>query len=158
MENNNDEEIKDIPLVNKPKIRSEKIITRISIIITCILLFFVSIFLDFYFIYFSDIHLVPKILLCINHPLLFVIFLFIPSGIYIQFRYEENKIIYFKTCLIPYLYSRCTRTEIVMDEIKNFSLVKSKCLWCKNFKLYYNNKKGETIKIISGRDKLCSKK
>ena len=41
--------------LNVNNIRSEKIITRKGIIITCILLFFVSIFLDLYFILLTDI-------------------------------------------------------------------------------------------------------
>ena len=74
--------------LNDNNIRNEKIITRKGIIVTFFLWFFVSIFLDLYFIYVSDIQIVMKVLLCIIHPLLFVIFLFIPSGLNIEFNYS----------------------------------------------------------------------
>ena len=139
--------------LNDNNIRNEKIITRKGIIITCILLFFVSIFLDLYFIYVSDIQIVMKVLLCIIHPLLFVIFLFIPSGLYIEFNYSENKFIFHKTCLIPYIWNKCTRRQIDIDIIEKFKIDTSKFLWFRNFNLYYEDKSGNTIKITSGRDR-----
>ena len=141
--------------LNTNNIRQEKIITRKGIIITCILLFFVSIFLDLYFIYIADIQIVMRVLLCIIHPLLFVIFLFIPSGLYIQFNYSENKFIYHKTCIIPYIWNKCTKNEIDIETIEKFKIDTSKFLWFRNFNLYYDNKNGNTIKITSGRDKNC---
>ena len=141
--------------LNDNNIRNEKIITRKGIIITCILLFFVSIFLDLYFIYVSDIQIVMKVLLCIIHPLLFVIFLFIPSGLYIEFNYSENKFIFHKTCLIPYIWNKCTRSQIDIDIIEKFKIDTGKFLWFRNFNLYYEDKNGNTIKITSGRDKNC---
>ena len=141
--------------LNTNNTRQEKIITRKGIIITCILLFFVSIFLDLYFIYIADIRNVMKVLLCIIHPLLFVIFLFIPSGLYIEFNYIENKFIYHKTCIIPYIWKKCTKNEIGIDNIEKFKIDTSKFLWFRNFNLYYEDKNGNTIKIISGRDKNC---
>ena len=139
-------------------IRNEKIITRKGIIITCILLFFVSIFLDLYFIYISKVKLFMKIILCIIHPLLFVIFSFIPSGLYIEFNYDEQKFKYYKTCIIPYIWNKCTKNEINIEDIQEFSIDTSKFLWMNKFNLYYNNKNGDKIKIISGRDKNCRSK
>ena len=137
------------------KNRQEKIITRKGIIITCILLFFVSIFLDLYFIYISKVKLFMKIILCIIHPLLFVIFSFIPSGLYIEFNYEEKKFKYYKTCIIPYIWNKCTKNEI--ENIKEFIIDTSKFLWFNRFTLYYLNNENDKIKIISGRDKNCRK-
>ena len=136
-------------------IRKEKIITRRGIIITCILLFFVSIFLDFYFIYFSKIQIVMKVILCIIHPLLFVIFSFIPSGLYIEFNYDEKIFKYYKTCIIPYIWSKCTKNELKIEDIQEFSIDTSSFLWMRIFNLYYTNKEGTKIKIINGRDKNC---
>ena len=141
--------------LNTNNIRQEKIITRKGIIITCILLFFVSIFLDLYFIYIADIQIVMKVLLCIIHPLLFVIFLFIPSGLYIEFNYALNRFIYHKTCLIPYIWKKCTKNQMDIDTIEKFKIDTSKFLWFRNFNLYYEDKNGNTIKITSGRDKNC---
>ena len=138
-------------------IRSEKIITRKGIIITCILLFFVSIFLDLYFIYLTDIVLYVKVLLCINHPLLFVIFLFIPSGLYVEFNYSNNKYIYHKTCIIPFIWNRCTRKEVDLNDIEKFRIETSKCLWFRNFRLFYEDKQENSIKITNGRDRNCVK-
>ena len=145
---------------NEPikNIRNEKIITRKGIIITCILLFFVSIFLDLYFIYISKVKLFMKIILCIIHPLLFVIFSFIPSGLYIEFNYDEKIFKYYKTCIIPYIWNKCTKNEINIADIQEFSIDTSKFLWMNKFNLYYNNKNGDKIKIISGRDKNCRSK
>ena len=143
--------------MNANNIRSEKIITRKGIIITCILLFFVSIFLDLYFIYVADIQIVMKVLLCIIHPLLFVIFLFIPSGLYYEFDYSNNIFIYYKTCIIPYIWNKCTKEEIDLNIIEKFKIETSKFLWFRNFWLYYDDKDGNTIKIIYGRDKNCVK-
>ena len=143
------------PIKNK---RQEKIITRKGIIITCILLFFVSIFLDLYFIYISKVKLFMKIILCIIHPLLFVIFSFIPSGLYIEFNYDEKIFKYYKTCIIPYIWNKCTKNEINIEDIQEFSIDTSKFLWMNKFNLYYNNKNGDKIKIISGRDKNCRSK
>ena len=141
--------------LNVNNIRSEKIITRKGIIITCILLFFVSIFLDLYFILLTDLILVMKIILCIIHPLLFIIFLFIPSGLYIEFNYSQNKFIFYKTCIIPYLWKRYTKNEIDIDTIETFKIDTSKFLFFRMFNLYYEGKNGNTIKITSGRDKNC---
>ena len=141
--------------LNVNNIRSEKIITRKGIIITCILLFFVSIFLDLYFILLTDIHLVMKIILCIIHPLLFIIFLFIPSGLYIEFNYSQNKFIFYNTCIIPYIWKSCTTNEIDIDTIETFKIDTSKFLFFRMFNLYYEDKNGNTIKITSGRDKNC---
>ena len=116
-------------------IRKEKIITRRGIIITCILLFFVSIFLDFYFIYFSKIQIVMKVILCIIHPLLFVIFSFIPSGLYIEFNYDEKIFKYYKTCIIPYIWSNCTKNELKIEDIQEFSIDTSSFLWMRIFNL-----------------------
>ena len=140
------------------KNRQEKIITRKGIIITCILLFFVSIFLDLYFIYISKVKLFMKIILCIIHPLLFVIFSFIPSGLYIEFNYDEKIVKYYKTCIIPYIWNKCTKNEINIADIQEFSIDTSKFLWMNKFNLYYNSKNGDKIKIISGRDKNCRSK
>ena len=136
-------------------IRKEKMITRRGIIITCILLFFVSIFLDLYFIYISKITFVMKVILCIIHPLLFVIFSFIPSGLYLEFNYDENKFIYHKTSIVPLVWNKCTRNEINIDNIQEFSIDTGTFLWFRSFNLYYTDKSGKKIKIISGRDKNC---
>ena len=154
MEENNNQISTNLNGIN---IRSEKIITRRGIIITCILLFFVSIFLDLYFVYVADIELVMTVLLCIIHPLLFVIFLFIPSGLFYEFNYEEKKFTYNKTCIIPYIWNRCTKNEINLDTIQKFKIDTSKFLWFRNFRLYYEDINGNTIKIINGRDKNCIK-
>ena len=135
--------------------RKEKIITRKGIIITCILLFFVSIFLDLYFIYVSRFVLGMKIALCIIHPLLFVIFLFIPSGLYYEFNYTENKFNYHKTCIIPYILKGCTRKSVDLDIIVKFKIDTSKFLFCRIFNLYYEDKENNTIKITRGRDRNC---
>ena len=137
------------------KNRQEKIITRKGIIITCILLFFVSIFLDLYFIYISKVKLFMKIILCIIHPLLFVIFCFIPSGLYIEFNYDEKKFKYYKICIIPYIWNKCTKNEIDIEDIQEFSIDTGILLWMRKFNLYYTNKNGDKFKIISGRDKNC---
>ena len=135
--------------------RQEKIITRKGIIITCILLFFVSIFLDLYFIYISEIKIVMKVILCIIHPLLFVIFSFIPSGLYIEFNYNEKKFKYYKTCIIPYIWEKCTKSEVDIENIEKFDIDTFAILWIRIFNLYYINKNGDKIKITSGRDKNC---
>ena len=145
--NNENEAIKNI--------RKEKMITRRGIIITCILLFFVSIFLDLYFIYISKITFVMKVILCIIHPLLFVIFSFIPSGLYLEFNYDKNKFIYHKTSIVPWVWNKCTRNEISIDNIQEFSIDTGTFLWFRSFNLYYTDKSGKKIKIISGRDKNC---
>jgi len=136
-------------------IRKEKIITRRGIIITCILLFFVSIFLDLYFIYISKITLVMKVILCIIHPLLFVIFSFIPSGLYLEFDYDENKFKYHKTSIVPWVWNKCTKNEISIEDIQEFSIDTSTFLFFRIFNLYYTDKNGKKIKIIRGRDKNC---
>jgi len=155
----NTENIKN-PLDNNQikNIRQEKIITRKGIIVTCILLFFVSIFLDLYFIYISKIQLFMKIILCIIHPFLFVLFCFIPSGIYIEFNYDEKKFKYYKTCIIPYVWNKCTRNEVDIEDIQEFKIETSTFLWLRGFRLYYTNKNDKTIKIITGRDKNCRTK
>ena len=140
---------------NMPEKRSEKIITRKGIIITCILLFFVSIFLDLYFIYLTNIILSMKIVLCIIHPLLFVIFLFFPSGLYYEFNYIEKKFIYHKTCILPYIWNRCTKKSVDLDSIEKFKIDTSKFLWFRIFNLYYEDKEKNTIKITRGRDRNC---
>ena len=99
-----------------------------------------------------------KIILCIIHPLLFVIFSFIPSGLYIEFNYDEKIFKYYKTCIIPYIWNKCTKNEINIEDIQEFSIDTSKFLWMNKFNLYYNNKNGDKIKIISGRDKNCRSK
>ena len=139
-------------------IRQEKLITRKGIIITCILLFFVSIFLDLYFIYISKVKLFMKIILCIIHPLLFVIFCFIPSGLFIEFNYDEKKFKYYMTCIIPYIWNKCTKKEIDIEDIQEFTIDTSTLLWMRKFNLYYTNKNGDKLKIISGRDKNCRSK
>ena len=131
-------------------IRKEKIITRRGIIITCILLFFVSIFLELYFIYISKITLVMKVILCIIHPLLFVIFSFIPSGLYLEFDYDENKFKYHKTSIVPWVWNKCTKNEISIEDIQEFSIDTSTFLF-----FNYTDKNGKKIKIIRGRDKNC---
>jgi len=136
-------------------IRKEKIITRRGIIITCILLFFVSIFLELYFIYISKITLVMKVILCIIHPLLFVIFSFIPSGLYLEFDYDENKFKYHKTSIVPWVWNKCTKNEISIEDIQEFSIDTSTFLFFRIFNLYYTDKNGKKIKIIRGRDKNC---
>ena len=145
---------------NEPikNIRNEKITTRKGIIITCILFFFVSIFLDLYFIYISKVKLFMKIILCIIHPLLFVIFCFIPSGLYIEFNYDEKKFKYYMTCIIPYIWNKCTKNEIDIEDIREFNIETSSLLWMRKFNLYYINKNGDKLKIISGRDKNCRSK
>ena len=158
MENNN-ENINISSDYSKIKnIRQEKIITRKGIIITCILLFFVSIFLDLYFIYISQVRLFMKIILCIIHPLLFVIFSFIPSGLYIEFNYDEKKFKYYKTCIIPYIWNKCTRNEVDIDDIQEFKIDTHTFLWMRKFKLSYINKNGDNLNIINGRDKNCRNK
>ena len=154
MESENNEILKNSNNTNK-NIRKEKIITRRGIIITCILLFFVSIFLDLYFIYISKITLVMKVILCIIHPLLFVIFSFIPSGLYLEFIYDENKFIYHKTSIVPWVWNKCTRNEISIEDIQEFSIDTGTFLWFRSFNLYYTDKNGKKIKIINGRDKNC---
>ena len=136
-------------------IRKEKIITRKGIIITCILLFFVSILLDLYFIYLTSFKLGMKIALCIIHPLLFVIFLFIPSGLYYEFNYSNNKFIYHKTCIIPNILKICTKKTVDLDIIKKFKIETKKFLFFRIFNLYYEDKENNTIKIIQGRDRHC---
>ena len=136
-------------------IRKEKIITRRGIIITCILLFFVSIFLELYFIYISKITLVMKVILCIIHPLLFVIFSFIPSGLYLEFDYDENKFKYHKTSIVPWVWNKCTKNEISIEDIQEFSIDTSTFLFFRIFNLYYTDRNGKKIKIIRGRDKNC---
>ena len=135
--------------------RKEKIITRKGIIITCILLFFVSILLDLYFVYLSSFSLGMKIALCIIHPLLFVIFLFIPSGLYYEFNYTNNKFNYHKTCIIPYILRRCTRKSVDLDIIEKFKIDTCKFLFFRIFNLYYVDKENNTIKITRGRDRNC---
>ena len=135
--------------------RKEKIITRKGIIITCILLFFVSILLDLYFVYLSSFSLGMKIALCIIHPLLFVIFLFIPSGLYYEFNYTNNKFNYHKTCIIPYILRRCTRKSVDLDTIEKFKIDTCKFLFFRIFNLYYVDKENNTIKITRGRDRNC---
>ena len=158
MENNN-ENINISSDYSKIKnIRQEKIITRKGIIITCILLFFVSIFLDLYFIYISQVRLFMKIILCIIHPLLFVIFSFIPSGLYIEFNYDEKKFKYYKTCIIPYIWNKCTKNELDIDTIQEFQIETGTFLCFRYFSLYYTNKNGNKLKIINGRDKNCRSK
>ena len=154
MESENNEILKNSNNTNK-NIRKEKIITRRGIIITCILLFFVSIFLDLYFIYISKITLVMKVILCIIHPILFVIFSFIPSGLYLEFIYDENKFIYHKTSIVPWVWNKCTRNEISIKDIQEFSIDTGTFLWFRSFNLYYTDKSGKKIKIINGRDKNC---
>ena len=136
-------------------IRKEKIITRKGIIITCILLFFVSILLDLYFIYLTSFKLGMKIALCIIHPLLFVIFLFIPSGLYYEFNYSNNKFIYHKTCIIPKILKICTKKIVDLDTIEKFKIETYKFLFFRFFNLYYEDKENNTIKIIQGRDRHC---
>ena len=136
-------------------IRKEKIITRKGIIITCILLFFVSILLDLYFIYLTSFKLGMKIALCIIHPLLFVIFLFIPSGLYYEFNYSNNKFIYHKTCIIPKILKICTKKTVDLDTIEKFKIETKKFLFFRIFNLYYEDKENNTIKIIQGRDRHC---
>ena len=136
-------------------IRKEKIITRKGIIITCILLFFVSILLDLYFIYLSSFKLGMKIALCIIHPLLFVIFLFIPSGLYYEFNYSNNKFIYHKTCIIPNILKICTKKTVDLDTIEKFKIETKKFLFFRIFNLYYEDKEKNTIKITRGRDRNC---
>jgi len=157
MESENSEVLKTSNNENEANknIRKEKMITRRGIIITCILLFFVSIFLDLYFIYISKITFVMKVILCIIHPLLFVIFSFIPSGLYLEFNYDENKFIYHKTSIVPWVWNKCTRNEINIDNIQEFSIDTGTFLWFRSFNLYYTYKSGKKIKIISGRDKNC---
>ena len=157
MESENSEVLKTSNNENEANknIRKEKMITRRGIIITCILLFFVSIFLDLYFIYISKITFVMKVILCIIHPLLFVIFSFIPSGLYLEFNYDENKFIYHKTSIVPWVWNKCTRNEISIDNIQEFSIDTGTFLWFRSFNLYYTDKSGKKIKIISGRDKNC---
>ena len=154
MESENNEILKNSNNTNK-NIRKEKMITRRGIIITYILLFFVSIFLDLYFIYISKITLVMKVILCIIHPLLFVIFSFIPSGLYLEFIYDENKFIYHKTSIVPWVWNKCTRNEISIEDIQEFSIDTGTFLWFRSFNLYYTDKSGKKIKIINGRDKNC---
>ena len=157
MESENSEVLKTSNNENEANknIRKEKMITRRGIIITCILLFFVSIFLDLYFIYISKITFVMKVILCIIHPLLFVIFSFIPSGLYLEFNYDENKFIYHKTSIVPWVWNKCTKNEISIDNIQEFSIDTGTFLWFRSFNLYYTDKSGKKIKIISGRDKNC---
>ena len=157
MESENSEVLKTSNNENEANknIRKEKMITRRGIIITCILLFFVSIFLDLYFIYISKITFVMKVILCIIHPLLFVIFSFIPSGLYLEFNYDKNKFIYHKTSIVPWVWNKCTRNEISIDNIQEFSIDTGTFLWFRSFNLYYTDKSGKKIKIISGRDKNC---
>ena len=157
MESENNEILKTSNNENETNknIRKEKMITRRGIIITCILLFFVSIFLDLYFIYISKITFVMKVILCIIHPLLFVIFSFIPSGLYLEFNYDENKFIYHKTSIVPWVWNKCTRNEISIDNIQEFNIDTGTFLWFRSFNLYYTDKSGKKIKIISGRDKNC---
>ena len=99
-----------------------------------------------------------KIILCIIHPFLFVLFCFIPSGIYIEFNYDEKKFKYYKTCIIPYVWNKCTRNEVDIEDIQEFKIETSTFLWLRGFRLYYTNKNDKTIKIITGRDKNCRTK
>ena len=140
------------PIINN---RQEKIITRKGIIITCILLFFVSIFLDLYFIFISKAVFFMKVILCLIHPMLFVIFCFIPSGLFIEFNYTEKKFKYYKTCIIPYIWDKCTKNEIELENIEKFNIHTSVILWLRPYSLSYTNKNGEEITIASGRDKNC---
>ena len=157
MEDEKNENLKNSDKENEinKNIRKEKMITRKGIIITCILLFFVSIFLDLYFIYISKITFVMKVVLCIIHPLLFVIFSFIPSGLYLEFDYDENKFRYHMTSIVPWVWNKCTRHEISIEDILEFSIDTSTFLWFRAFNLYYTDKSGKKKKIINGRDKNC---
>ena len=105
--------------------RQEKIITRKGIIITCILLFFVSIFLDLYFIYISEIKIVMKVILCIIHPLLFVIFSFIPSGLYIEFNYNEKKkyLNIIRHVLFLIYGKNARKAKLILKILKNLILI-----------------------------------
>ena len=103
--------------------RQEKIITRKGIIITCILLFFVSIFLDLYFIYISEIKIFMKVILCIIHPLLFVIFSFIPSGLYIEFNYNEKNFNIIRHVLFLIYGKNARKAKLILKILKNLILI-----------------------------------
>ena len=103
--------------------RQEKIITRKGIIITCILLFFVSIFLDLYFIYISEIKIIMKVILCIIHPLLFVIFSFIPSGLYIEFNYNEKNFNIIRHVLFLIYGKNARKAKLILKILKNLILI-----------------------------------
>ena len=152
-------EIKEINEVEENQnlipIRKEKIITIKGIIIICIILFFVSILLDLYFIFLSSFKFGMKIALCIIHPLIFFVFLFIPSGLYYEFNYSNNKFIYHKCCIIPYLLKICTKKSVDLDTIEKFKIETYKFLFFRFFNLYYEDKENNTIKIIQGRDRHC---
>ena len=136
-------------------VRKEKMITRKGLIITTILLIFVSIFLDLYVVYLTDYDIYKKVFLCIIHPTVFMVFIFLPSGLYIEFNYTENKFIYNQTCLVPCVLNKCTRNEVDMNNIKEFLIFTSKCLCCRRFTLFYRDIYDNLIKITSGRDKNC---
>ena len=136
-------------------IRKEKIITRKGIIISCIILFVVSVLLDLYFIFLSKFKLGMKIAVCIIHPLIFVVYLFIPSGLYYEFNYSNNKFIYHKTCIIPYILKICTKKSVDLDTIEKFKITTIKFLFFRFFNLYYEDKENNTIKITHGRDRHC---
>ena len=91
-----------------------------------------------------------KVILCIIHPLLFVIFSFIPSGLYLEFDYDENKFKYHKTSIVPWVWNKCTKNEISIEDIQEFSIDTSTFLF-----FNYTDKNGKKIKIIRGRDKNC---
>ena len=152
-ENNIEQNIKDIPT----NIRSEKIITRKGIIITSIILIFVSIFLDLFVVYVTNYSTDKKVFLCIIHPTVFLVFIFLPSGLYVEFNYSENKFKYNKTCLVPYVLNKCTKNEVDLNIIKEFKITTNKCLCCRRFCLYYTDINDNIIKITNGRDRNCVK-
>ena len=142
---------------NELNIRKEKITTRKGLIITSIILIFVSIFLDLFVVYLTNYDTSKKVFLCLIHPTVFLVFIFLPSGLYIEFNYSENKFKYNKTCLVPYVLNKCTKNEIDIDTIKEFKITTNKCLCCRRFNLFYEDINGSMIKITSGRDRNCVK-
>jgi hypothetical protein len=154
--------------ITNADIRREKIITKKGLIITSILLIFVSIFLDLYFIYLTNLEVYMKVLLCIIHPTVLVIFSFLPSGLFVEFNYNNNQFIYHKTSIIPYIWNKCTKHVIDINTIQKFKIETifilsfysyelngSKFLCFRNFSLFYEDKNGNSIKITSGRDRNC---
>ena len=141
--------------ITNADIRREKIITKKGLIITSILLIFVSIFLDLYFIYLTNLEFYMKVILCIIHPTVLVIFSFLPSGLFVEFNYNNNQFIYHKTSIIPYIWNKCTKHVIDINTIKKFKIETSKFLCFRNFGLFYEDINGNSIKITSGRDRNC---
>ena len=99
-----------------------------------------------------------KVLLCIIHPTVLVIFSFLPSGLFVEFNYNNNQFIYHKTSIIPYIWNKCTKHVIDINTIKKFKIETSKFLCFRNFGLFYEDINGNSIKITSGRDKNCVSK